>query len=113
MFLRVLAAQMGVGGDDSWMSPVHEQYQLPADQPLNLDVALDLFQFQGFSRFLRAKCLPILDFKDREAFVVPQGDFRPHDSQFCLTISQDRATIRKKHAIRPSKWTMRGILLMA
>ena len=43
MFLRVLAAQMGVGGDDSWMSPVHEQYQLPADQPLNLDVALDLF----------------------------------------------------------------------
>ena len=39
----VLAAQMGVGGDDSWMSPVHEQYQLPADQPLNLDVALDLF----------------------------------------------------------------------
>ena len=60
MFLRVLAAQMGVGGDDSWMSPVHEQY---------------------------------LDFKDREAFVVPQGDFRPHDSQFCLTISQDRATI--------------------
>jgi beta-galactosidase len=25
------------------MSPVHEQYQLPADQPLNLDVALDLF----------------------------------------------------------------------
>lgn len=23
MFLRVLAAQMGVGGDDSWMSPVH------------------------------------------------------------------------------------------
>ena len=43
MFLRVLAAQMGVGGDDSWMSPVHEQYQLPAGQPLNLDVALDLF----------------------------------------------------------------------
>ena len=43
MFLRVLAAQMGVGGDDSWMSPVHEQYQLLADQPLNLDVALDLF----------------------------------------------------------------------
>ena len=43
MFLRMLAAQMGVGGDDSWMSPVHEQYQLPADQPLNLDVALDLF----------------------------------------------------------------------
>ncbi len=28
-FLRLLAAQMGVGGDDSWGAPVHEQYQLP------------------------------------------------------------------------------------
>lgn len=36
MFLRVLAEQMGVGGDDSWMSPVHPQYHIPggpADQP--------------------------------------------------------------------------------
>ena len=31
-FLRLLAAQMGVGGDDSWGAPVHEQYQLPADR---------------------------------------------------------------------------------
>ena len=43
MFLRLLAAQMGVGGDDSWMSPVHAQYQLPADQPLSLNVRLKLF----------------------------------------------------------------------
>lgn len=43
MFLRLLAAQMGVGGDDSWMSPVHAQYQLPADQPLSLNVRLELF----------------------------------------------------------------------
>ena len=43
MFLRLLAAQMGVGGDDSWMSPVHEQYQLPAGQPLSLNVQLKLF----------------------------------------------------------------------
>ena len=43
MFLRLLAAQMGVGGDDSWRSPVHEQYQLPADQPLSLNVQLKLF----------------------------------------------------------------------
>ncbi len=42
MFLRVLAAQMGVGGDDSWMSPVHPQYQIPADQPISLDVDLEL-----------------------------------------------------------------------
>ena len=43
MFLRLLAAQMGVGGDDSWGAPVYEQYQVPADQPLTLDVMLELF----------------------------------------------------------------------
>ena len=42
MFLRVLAAQMGVGGDDSWMSPVHPQYHIPADRPLHLDVDIEL-----------------------------------------------------------------------
>lgn len=43
MFLRLLAAQMGVGGDDSWGAPVHERFQLPADRPLTLDVMLELF----------------------------------------------------------------------
>ena len=42
MFLRLLAAQMGVGGDDSWGSPVHAQHQIPADKPLRLDVDLEL-----------------------------------------------------------------------
>ena len=42
MFLRVLAAQMGIGGDDSWMSPVHPQYHIPADKPLHLDVDIEL-----------------------------------------------------------------------
>lgn len=42
-FLRLLAAQMGVGGDDSWGAPVHEQYQLPADRTYTLDVNLELF----------------------------------------------------------------------
>ena len=42
MFLRILAAQMGVGGDDSWMSPVHPQYHIPADRPISLDVNLEL-----------------------------------------------------------------------
>ena len=42
MFLRVLAEQMGVGGDDSWMSPIPPQYHIPADQPISLDVDLDL-----------------------------------------------------------------------
>lgn len=40
-FLRLLAAQMGVGGDDSWGAPVHEQYQLPADRAYTLDVNLN------------------------------------------------------------------------
>lgn len=43
MCLRLLAAQMGVGGDDSWRSPVHAQYQIRADQPLKLAVELSLF----------------------------------------------------------------------
>ncbi|MBT1166515.1 glycoside hydrolase family 2 TIM barrel-domain containing protein [Bifidobacterium simiarum] len=41
-FLRLLAAQMGVGGDDSWGAPVHEQYLLDAANPLTLDVTIDL-----------------------------------------------------------------------
>ena len=41
-FLRLLAAQMGVGGDDTWGAPVHDEFQLPADQPLKLDVTLEL-----------------------------------------------------------------------
>lgn len=43
MFLRLLAAQMGVGGDDSWMSPVHEQYHLSASRPHSLSVDVQLF----------------------------------------------------------------------
>ena len=41
-YLRLLAAQMGVGGDDSWGAPVHTAYQLPAGRPLTLDVNLEL-----------------------------------------------------------------------
>ncbi|WP_055426663.1 glycoside hydrolase family 2 TIM barrel-domain containing protein [Bifidobacterium aesculapii] len=41
-FLRLLAAQMGVGGDDTWGAPVHDEFQVPADQPLTLDVTLEL-----------------------------------------------------------------------
>lgn len=39
-WLRLFAAQMGVGGDDSWGAPVHRQYQIPASEPLALDVAV-------------------------------------------------------------------------
>ena len=41
-FLRLLAAQMGVGGDDSWGAPVHDPYLLPASRPYELDVTLRL-----------------------------------------------------------------------
>ncbi|PLS31327.1 beta-galactosidase [Bifidobacterium margollesii] len=41
-FLRLLAAQMGVGGDDSWGAPVHEQFLLDAAKPLTLDVSIEL-----------------------------------------------------------------------
>ena len=35
-WVRVLAKQMGVGGDDSWGAPVHEQYRISSAE--NLDV---------------------------------------------------------------------------
>ena len=31
-WIRLLAAQMGVGGDDSWGAPVHDEFLLPADK---------------------------------------------------------------------------------
>lgn len=31
-WIRLLACQMGVGGDDSWGAPVHEEYRIPTDQ---------------------------------------------------------------------------------
>ncbi|KFJ01404.1 beta-galactosidase [Bifidobacterium stellenboschense] len=41
-YLRLLAAQMGVGGDDTWGAPVHDEFQIPSDCPLKLDVTLEL-----------------------------------------------------------------------
>lgn len=32
-WIRVAAAQMGVGGDDSWGAPVHKEYRILANQP--------------------------------------------------------------------------------
>ncbi|MBB4120820.1 glycoside hydrolase family 2 TIM barrel-domain containing protein [Martelella radicis] len=34
--VTIAARQMGVGGDDSWGSPVHEPYHVPSNQPLSL-----------------------------------------------------------------------------
>ncbi len=35
-WVRILAAQMGVGGDDSWGAPIHPQYQIAANEPREL-----------------------------------------------------------------------------
>lgn len=35
-WVRILAAQMGVGGDDSWGAPVHREYLLPSNIPLSV-----------------------------------------------------------------------------
>ena len=42
MFLRVLAEQMGVGGDDSWGAQTHPEYLIPVDQKLEFT-----FTFRG------------------------------------------------------------------
>ncbi|MDU6641330.1 MAG: beta-galactosidase, partial [Alloscardovia omnicolens] len=41
-FLRLLAAQQGVGGDDSWGSPVHDEFQIDVTKPVILDVDIEL-----------------------------------------------------------------------
>ena len=40
--VRVALAQMGVGGDDSWGAPVHPEYHIPVDKPLEFT-----FRFRG------------------------------------------------------------------
>ena len=33
---RIISKQMGVGGDDSWGAPVHDEYKIPASEPQTL-----------------------------------------------------------------------------
>ena len=40
--VRVAKQQMGVGGDDSWGAPIHEEYHIPTDQKLEF-----CFSFRG------------------------------------------------------------------
>lgn len=40
-WIRLLAAQMGVGGDNSWGAPVHSEYHLQADKPLNFSIIME------------------------------------------------------------------------
>lgn len=39
-WVRIAAKQMGVGGDDSWGAPVHEEYRIHADQPMKLEFVI-------------------------------------------------------------------------
>lgn len=39
-WVRIMAAQMGVGGDDSWGAPVHQEYCLPADKTYKLSFTI-------------------------------------------------------------------------
>lgn len=35
-FVKIMAKQMGVGGDDSWGAPVHEQYRIHGNERITL-----------------------------------------------------------------------------
>jgi beta-galactosidase len=39
-WVRILAAQMGVGGDDTWGAPVHDEYLLSASEDMRLEFTL-------------------------------------------------------------------------
>lgn len=43
--VRILAKQMGVGGDDSWGAPVQEKYQIDSSQKQEL-----MFSFEGYQK---------------------------------------------------------------
>ena len=34
-YLRILSAQCGVGGDDSWGAPIHDEYLIPGDKKIS------------------------------------------------------------------------------
>lgn len=39
-WVRIIAKQMGVGGDDSWGAPVHGEYMISGEKPLNLEFTI-------------------------------------------------------------------------
>lgn len=40
-WVRIAAKQMGVGGDDSWGAPVHEEYRISADEAMVLEFTVE------------------------------------------------------------------------
>lgn len=43
-WVRVMAAQMGVGGDDSWGAPVHEEYRISSEQPQTISFVINVLK---------------------------------------------------------------------
>jgi beta-galactosidase len=41
-WVRIAAKQMGVGGDDSWGAPVHDEYKINSRQPMTLAFEINL-----------------------------------------------------------------------
>ncbi|MDQ6420235.1 glycoside hydrolase family 2 TIM barrel-domain containing protein [Paenibacillus sp. LHD-117] len=39
--ITVAGRQMGVGGDDSWGAPVHEEYTIPSDKPMTFSFVIE------------------------------------------------------------------------
>ena len=35
-WVRIIAKQMGIGGDDSWGALVHDEYTIPSNEDINL-----------------------------------------------------------------------------
>lgn len=46
-WVRILSGQMGVGGDDSWGAPVHEEYLLPSDENRELIFVIRRYEKEG------------------------------------------------------------------
>lgn len=46
-WVRILADQMGVGGDDSWGAPVHEEYLIPSDKNRDLKFVIRRYEKEG------------------------------------------------------------------
>ncbi|MBR6792425.1 MAG: beta-galactosidase, partial [Ruminococcus sp.] len=42
-WVRICAKQMGVGGDDSWGAPVHQEYKISAEQSITLEFTVSAF----------------------------------------------------------------------
>lgn len=42
-WVRIVAKQMGVGGDDSWGAPVHQEYKISSEEKLTLEFTINSF----------------------------------------------------------------------